>query len=139
MKLFNFLAGKEKAAKETGESFETSSDLIMALRELDEAPKPTPKKAGASSKAILNQKYASKACYRIEEVNDESANNACPGLAVPQQGQIKFRCRLELPEFTVVSDVFTRKKDAEQAATKMALEKVVLQFSSNRVILQGFV
>ncbi|KAF3774053.1 Small RNA 2'-O-methyltransferase [Nymphaea thermarum] len=97
----------------------------MALRELDEAPKPTPKNAGASSKAILNQKYASKACYRIEEVNDESANNACPGLAIPQQGQIKFRCRLELPECTVVSDVFTRKKDAEQAAAKMALEKVV--------------
>ncbi|XP_031499970.1 small RNA 2'-O-methyltransferase isoform X2 [Nymphaea colorata] len=96
----------------------------MALRELDEAPKPTPKKAGATSKAILNQKYASKACYIIEEVNDESTNNACPGLAIPQQGQIKFRCRLELPEFTVVSDVFTRKKDAEQAAAKMALEKL---------------
>lgn len=103
----------------------------MALRDLDESPKSTSKKAGATSKAILNQKYGNKVCYIIEEVQVESASNTCPGLATPLQGQVKFRCRLELPEFNVVSDVFTRKKDAEQAAANMALEKVGTIFIDN--------
>ncbi|KAK1277087.1 Small RNA 2'-O-methyltransferase [Acorus gramineus] len=79
-------------------------------------------------KALLHQKYGRKACYRIEEVH-EPVENSCPGLALPQHVRCRYRCYLELPELSIVSDAFTRKKDAEQAAAQMAIEKLVLQCS----------
>uniref|UniRef100_A0A6N2LFY3 Small RNA 2'-O-methyltransferase Hen1 La-motif C-terminal domain-containing protein n=1 Tax=Salix viminalis TaxID=40686 RepID=A0A6N2LFY3_SALVM len=54
--------------------------------------------------------------HTVEEVKEDSAQNGCPGLAIPQKGPSLFRCRLELPEFTVVSDICKKKKDAEQSA-----------------------
>jgi hypothetical protein len=77
---------------------------------------PTPK-------TIIKNKYGAKAQFIIEPVQDEPPADA-PKLLVPQPRQTKFRCCLELPEFSVTSDVFTKKKDAEQAAAKMGLDKV---------------
>ncbi|KAL9345628.1 hypothetical protein Peur_060481 [Populus x canadensis] len=62
------------------------------------------KKTIFSPKAIINQKFGSKACYKVEEVQEESTQNGFPGLAIPQKAPL-FRCQLELPEFTVVSDI----------------------------------
>ncbi|XP_020518606.1 small RNA 2'-O-methyltransferase [Amborella trichopoda] len=84
----------------------------------------------ATPKSILNLKYGSQVQYKTEEVV-ESCGNGCPGLVMPQQSKCGFRCCLELPEFTVTSDVFTRKKDAEQAAAKLALEKLGIQSSTS--------
>ncbi|KAL3612891.1 hypothetical protein D5086_003911 [Populus alba] len=82
------------------------------------------KKTVFSPKAIIHQKFANKACYTVEEVKEESAKNGCPGLAIPHKGPSLFRCRLELPEFTVVSDICRKKKDAEQSAADLALKKL---------------
>lgn len=82
------------------------------------------RKPTLTPKAIIHQKYGDKACYKVEEVQD-SAPNVCPGLAIPQKGPSLYRCWLQLPEFSVVSETFKKKKDAEQSAAKMALEKVV--------------
>lgn len=86
------------------------------------------KKTVFSPKAIIHQKFGNKACYKVEEVKEESAQNGCPGLAIPQKGPFLFRCRLELPEFTVVSDICRKKKDAEQSAAHLALKKVCFSF-----------
>lgn len=80
-------------------------------------------KQTASPKAIINQKFGAKASYRVEEVHD-SSQNGCPGLAIPQKGPCLYRCHLQLPDFSVVSNVFKKKKDSEQAAAELALEKV---------------
>ncbi|KAF8408765.1 hypothetical protein HHK36_004834 [Tetracentron sinense] len=87
------------------------------------------KKTNLTPKAIIHQKFGSNACYTIEEVQ-ESVHNECPGLAIPQQGPCLFRCSLQLPEFSVTSGTFKKKKDAEQSAAKLALEKVQLHFLS---------
>uniref|UniRef100_A0A1D1Y7B4 Small RNA 2'-O-methyltransferase n=1 Tax=Anthurium amnicola TaxID=1678845 RepID=A0A1D1Y7B4_9ARAE len=84
------------------------------------------RKPPLSAKAILHQKYGEKACYKVEEVV-EPVENDCPGLAIPQRGQVLYQCQLELPGCSVTSDKFTKKKDAEQSAAKMALEKLGIQ------------
>ncbi|KAJ3679356.1 hypothetical protein LUZ60_017367 [Juncus effusus] len=82
-------------------------------------PPPTPK-------AIIHKKYAQQAVYRTEEVTD-AGENPCPGLVVQRQTRIQYRCVLELPDLTVSSGRFSKKKDAEQAAAQIAVEKLGLQ------------
>jgi len=77
---------------------------------------PTPK-------AIIHQKFGAKASYTVEEVHD-SSQSGCLGLAIPQKGPCLYRCHLQLPEFSVVSNVFKKKKDSEQSAAELALDKV---------------
>lgn len=74
-------------------------------------------------KAIIHQKFGANAIYTVEEVHD-SSHSACPGLAIPQKGPSLFRCHLQLPEFSVVSNVCKKKKDSEQSAAELALDKV---------------
>ncbi|GAB4840701.1 hypothetical protein Ancab_021468 [Ancistrocladus abbreviatus] len=81
------------------------------------------KKATLTPKAIIYQKFGDKASYTIEEVH-ESSQNGCLGLAIPQKGPCLFRCYLQLPEFSVVTATFKRKKEAEQSAAEMALQKL---------------
>lgn len=95
-----------------------------------ESPEVAVRRPTLTSKALVHQKYGSKACYRIEEV-PQSADNGCPGLVIPQQARILYRCYLDLPELSVTSDVFRRKKDAEQSAAKIAIEKLGIQSTVN--------
>ncbi|KAG8365669.1 hypothetical protein BUALT_Bualt18G0130400 [Buddleja alternifolia] len=81
------------------------------------------KKSSMTPKAIIHQRFGDKACYKVEEVQD-SDQNGCPGLAIPQKGPCLFRCTLQLPETIVVSDTCRRKKDAEQSAAEKAIEKL---------------
>ncbi|GMH01422.1 hypothetical protein Nepgr_003261 [Nepenthes gracilis] len=95
------------------------------------------KKPTLTPKAIIYQKFGSKATYRIEEV-PESSQNGCPGLAIPQKGPCHFRCYLQLPEISVVSSTFTRKRDAEQSAAEMALQKLGISAeASNSLVLDS--
>lgn len=84
-----------------------------------------PKKPTLTPKAIIHQKFGKMACYVVEEVK-EVCQTECPGLSIPQTGPCLFRCTLQLPEVTVVSGTFKKKKDAEQSAAEMAIEKVLL-------------
>lgn len=84
---------------------------------------PAAKKATMTAKAIIHQRFGDKACYRVEEVH-EAAQNGCPGLAIPRKGPCLYRCRLELPDISVVSETFKKKKDSEQAAAQKALLEV---------------
>lgn len=84
---------------------------------------PLVKKPNVTPKAVINQKFGDKASYTIEEVH-EAAPNGCPGLAIPQKGPCLYRCRLQLPDFSVISETFRKKKDAEQSAAQMAVQKV---------------
>lgn len=93
---------------------ETGGSLVQAIR------KPT-----LTPKAIIHQKFGSKASYTVEEV-EEPTQNGCPGLAILQKGPCLYRCSLDLPDFTVVSGSFKKKKDAEQSAAQIALEKVLI-------------
>lgn len=81
------------------------------------------KKPMLTPKAIIHQKFGTKACYTIEEVQEPSENE-CPGLALPQKGPSLFICHLHLPDFSVVSPPCKRKKEAEQSASEMALKKL---------------
>ncbi|CAA7054586.1 unnamed protein product [Microthlaspi erraticum] len=76
-----------------------------------------------SSKAVIHQKFGANAVYRIEEVHD-SSDSGCPGLAIPRKGPCLYRCHLQLPDFSVVSTVFKKKKDSEQSAAELALDKL---------------
>ena len=80
-------------------------------------------------KAIIHKRFGSKACYKVEEVQ-ESTEIGCPGLSISQKGPCLYRCSLQLPEITVVSGTFKKKKEAEQSAAEMALEKVCFIFVS---------
>ncbi|KAG6696325.1 hypothetical protein I3842_09G142000 [Carya illinoinensis] len=80
------------------------------------------KKATLTPKAIIYQKFGSEARYYIEEVQ-EPAEYGCPGLAIPHKGPSLYRCSLQLPGISVVSGTFKKKKDAEQSAAEMAIEK----------------
>ncbi|XP_010439550.1 PREDICTED: small RNA 2'-O-methyltransferase-like [Camelina sativa] len=80
-------------------------------------------KCTPTPKAIIHQKFGAKASYRVEEVHD-SSQSGCPGLVIPQKGPCLYRCHLELPDFSVVSNVFKKKKDSEQSAAELALEKL---------------
>ena len=79
-----------------------------------------------SAKAILHQKYGEKACYVVEEIL-EYAENECPGLTSLHQNRSKimYLCHLQLPGLSVTSEKFSKKKDAEQSAAKLAIDKVL--------------
>jgi hypothetical protein len=83
-------------------------------------PAPTPK-------AVIHQRYGAKAVYRVEEVR-EPVHGACPGLALPQTTRCVYRGHLDLAGVLTVSTpgTFLRKKDAEQAAAQMAIDKVFI-------------
>ncbi|XP_022927333.1 small RNA 2'-O-methyltransferase-like [Cucurbita moschata] len=88
------------------------------------------RKPTLTPKAVIHQKYGSKACYKIEEVH-EPPPNGCPGLAIAQKGACSFRCNLELPDISVVSGTFKRKRDAEQSAAEIAIEKLGIHTRTN--------
>uniref|UniRef100_A0A0E0Q4F0 Small RNA 2'-O-methyltransferase n=1 Tax=Oryza rufipogon TaxID=4529 RepID=A0A0E0Q4F0_ORYRU len=93
-------------------------------RGMPAAPTVTPK-------AVIHQKYGAKACYSVEEVR-EAVDGGCPGLALPQQTRSVYRCSLDIPGLTVVTPgTFVRKKDAEQAAAQIALDKLGIQPTAN--------
>lgn len=75
-------------------------------------------KHSLTSKEIIHHKFGVKASYRIEEVHVSSKSDC--GL---------YRCHLQLPDFSVVSNVFKKKKDSEQSAAELALEKVPLLYT----------
>ncbi|EPS58523.1 hypothetical protein M569_16290, partial [Genlisea aurea] len=85
------------------------------------------KRQSLTPKAIIHQKYGGKACYKVEEVLD-SSGNMCPGLAIPDKGPCLYRCTLNLPDVTVVSDTCKKKKDAEQSAAQKAIDKLGVHF-----------
>ncbi|KAJ8545290.1 hypothetical protein K7X08_017873 [Anisodus acutangulus] len=85
-----------------------------------------PKKSPFTPKTIIHQRFGTKACYKVEEVQ-EVVQNGCPGLVIPQKGPCLYRCSLQLPEFSVVSEAFKRKKDAEQSAAEKAIQKLGIQ------------
>lgn len=87
------------------------------------AAAPEGNKAMITPKAVIYQKYGSRASYEVEEV-PEVVQNGCPGLCIPQKGPCLYRCRLNLPELSILSGTFKKKKDAEQDAAEMALQKV---------------
>lgn len=95
------------------ETMETGKSSVIVSKK----PTPTPK-------SIIHQKFGSKAVYTVEEIQDCS-QNGCPGLGISQKGPCLYRCTLTLPEFSIVSDICKRKKDAEQSAAEKAIEKVI--------------
>ncbi|XP_020232957.1 small RNA 2'-O-methyltransferase isoform X2 [Cajanus cajan] len=82
-----------------------------------------PKKPILTPKAIIHQNFGNKACYVVEEVK-EVHQTECPGLNIPQMGPCLYRCTLQLPELSVISGIFKKKKDAEQSAAEIAIEKL---------------
>lgn len=107
----------------------------MIVMETGKSPADVVRKPTPSPKTIIFQKFGTKACYKVEEVH-ESAEIGCPGLAIPQKGPCLYRCSLQLPEISVVSGTFKKKKDAEQSAAEMAIEKLGIQISTNSPTLQ---
>ncbi|KAL2477180.1 Small RNA 2'-O-methyltransferase [Forsythia ovata] len=93
--------------------------------ETGKVPAVAAKKSSLTPKAIIHQKFGDKACYKVEEVQEDTKNR-CPGLAIPPKGPCLYRCTLQLPELVVISDTFKRKKDAEQSAAEKALEKLCI-------------
>lgn len=90
-------------------------------------PAPTPK-------AVIHQRYGAKAVYRVEEVREAVDGGGCPGLALPQQGtRCVYRCELDIAGVLRVATPgnFVRKKDAEQAAAQIALDKLGIQPTAN--------
>ncbi|CAN6181343.1 unnamed protein product [Urochloa humidicola] len=84
--------------------------------------------AAPTPKAVLHQRFGTKAQYTVEEVKE--AVGGCPGLA-PQTRSV-YRCALELPGLSVATPgTFVRKKDAEQAAAQIALDKLGIQPIAN--------
>ncbi|KAG2631798.1 hypothetical protein PVAP13_2NG047950 [Panicum virgatum] len=84
--------------------------------------------AAPTPKAVLHQRFGTKARYTVEEMRE--AVGGCPGLA-PQTRSV-YRCALELPGLSVATPgTFVRKKDAEQAAAQIALDKLGIQPPSN--------
>ncbi|XP_052181604.1 small RNA 2'-O-methyltransferase isoform X2 [Diospyros lotus] len=98
-------------------------------------PAVVQKKMPLTPKAIIYQRFGSEACYKVEEVH-ESTQNECPGLSIPQKGPCLYRCCLELPDFSVISEAFKRKKDAEQSAAEMALEKLGMSTTTDDSTVQ---
>ncbi|WVZ62005.1 hypothetical protein U9M48_011805, partial [Paspalum notatum var. saurae] len=84
--------------------------------------------AAPTPKAVVHQRFGAKARYTVEEVRE--AVGGCPGLA-PQTRTV-YRCALDLPGLSVATPgTFLRKKDAEQAAAQIALDKLGIQPTSN--------
>ncbi|GLT28794.1 hypothetical protein SLA2020_037010 [Shorea laevis] len=90
----------------------------------------TGKRQALTPKAIIHQRFGNNALYKVEEVQ-EAPQIGCPGLAIPQKGPCLYRCSLELPDFSVMSDICKKKKDAEQSAAKMALDKLGIKPSND--------
>lgn len=106
--------------------------------ESQEAPAVSVKRLELTPKALIHHKYGRTACYRIEEVK-QHVENDCPGLVIPQQFRSLYRCHLDLPDLSFTSDMFPKKKDAEQAAAKIAIEKVLRhEPAKSRVGTLGF-
>ncbi|KAL5977367.1 hypothetical protein ACLOJK_021713 [Asimina triloba] len=91
--------------------------------------------ATITPKALIHQKYGTKACFKTEKV-EVAVGNGCAGFGIPQPSQHLFRCSLELPEFSVTSETCIRKKDAEQSAAKIAVEKLGIQPVTSKPTLQ---
>ncbi|KAK3124509.1 hypothetical protein QOZ80_7BG0587580 [Eleusine coracana subsp. coracana] len=88
--------------------------------------------AAPTPKAVLHQRFGVKARYTVEEVREavDGGAGGCPGLA-PQTRSV-YRCTLELPDLSVATPgTFLRKKDAEQAAAQIALDKLGIQPIAN--------
>ncbi|KAL6647009.1 hypothetical protein ACP70R_014446 [Stipagrostis hirtigluma subsp. patula] len=80
--------------------------------------------AAPTPKAVLHQRFGANARYAVEEVREPVGG--CPGLA-PQTRSV-YRCALDLPGLSVATPgTFLRKKDAEQAAAQIALDKLGIQ------------
>ncbi|KAI4299718.1 hypothetical protein L6164_033149 [Bauhinia variegata] len=90
--------------------------------ESKELPAGSTNKKTLTPKAVIFQKYGSNACYKVEEVRESDQSEI--GLIVPQKGPCLYRCTLQLPELSVVSEPSKKKKDAEQSAAEMAIEKL---------------
>lgn len=88
--------------------------------------------ATPTPKAVIHQRYGAMAVYRVDEVR-EAVDGVCPGLALPQSTRCVYRCQLDIPGVLSVSTpgTFVRKKDAEQAAAQIAIEKLGIQPTSN--------
>lgn len=86
-------------------------------------PPVVAKRPTLTPKALLNQRFGKNVIYKIEELQN-SSENICPGLAIPLKGPCLYRCHLQLPDFSLTSESFSRKKDAEQSAARIAIEKV---------------
>ncbi|KAI5385729.1 small RNA 2'-O-methyltransferase isoform X2 [Lathyrus oleraceus] len=99
------------------------TNVLSFLMEMKEHHSVAPKKSNLTPKAIIHQKFGKTACYTVEAVKEVSQTE-CPGLCIPQTGPCLYRCTLKLPELMVVSGTFTKKKDAEQSAAEIALEKL---------------
>jgi hypothetical protein len=104
---------------------EYAGNVLSFLMATKERPVAAPKKPALTPKAIIHQKFGKNACYVVEEVK-EVFQTECPGLSIPQTGPSLYRCTLQLPKLTVESGTFKKKKDAEQSAAEMAIEKVLL-------------
>lgn len=88
------------------------------------SPAVAMKNTTLTPKSIIIQKFGSKAAnFEVEEV--QPAENGCPGLAISQKGPCLYRCILQLPGIAFTSGTFKKKKDAEQSAAEMAIEKVL--------------
>ena len=97
--------------------------------EIGESTDVAVRKSALTPKAIIYQKFGNEACFKVEEVQ-ESNQNECPGLAIVQRGPCLYRCSLQLPEISVSSGTFKKKKEAEQSASELALQKVSFIFLS---------
>ncbi|KAL9673177.1 hypothetical protein QQ045_029431 [Rhodiola kirilowii] len=89
-----------------------------------------PKKATPTPKAIIHQRFGASARYVVEEVR-EPLQTDCPGLADPLKGPFSYCCTLQLPELSVKSGLFKKKRDAEQSAAEIALVKLGIHPSMN--------
>ncbi|KAF3450281.1 hypothetical protein FNV43_RR06361 [Rhamnella rubrinervis] len=94
------------------------------------SPAVAMQKPTVTPKAIIYKIFGSKACYKVEEVQ-EATDIGCPGLSISQKGPCLYRCSLQLPEISVVSGIFKRKKDAEQSAAELALKKLGIHPTEN--------
>lgn len=93
------------------------------------SPAVVARKPTFTPKAIIKKRFGDQASFQIEEVR-ESTEIGCPGLSIAQKGPCLYRCSLQLPEISVVSGTFKKKKEAEQSAAELALEKVCFIFIS---------
>ncbi|CAM9000829.1 unnamed protein product [Rhodiola kirilowii] len=88
------------------------------------------KKATPTPKAIIHQRFGASARYVVEEVR-EPLQTDCPRLAIPLKGPCSYCCTLQLPELSVKSGLFKKKRDAEQSAAEIALVKLGIHPSMN--------
>ncbi|KAF2535572.1 hypothetical protein F2Q70_00003186 [Brassica cretica] len=68
-------------------------------------------KQALTPKKTIHQRFDVKASYMIEQVHVSSQNTCL------------YWCHLQLPDFSVVSNVFKKKQHSEQSTADLALEK----------------